>query len=414
MKTFILNYKLFFLLTISFFAPQLDAQKDSAFLKRTPVDTSKLKMNLDAVYNRPFLQMGKVPVALGGYMEVNTNYSGTDGVSEGFSFQFRRLTMFMASTIAKKIKFLTEIEFEDGTKEINIEFGALDLEFHPLLNFRGGIIMNPIGAFNQNHDGPKWEFIDRPLSATQMLPATWSNAGFGLHGKLYEGNWVFAYEAYVTNGFDESIVSNKENKTFLPATKQNRDRFEDNFSGEPMFTGKLAMKRRRIGEIGFSYMGGVYNKYQVDGIVVDTKRKVDVYAIDFNATIPKLNTNIIGEFAVIKVNVPSGYIQNFGKKQYGGFVDIVQPILKRKMFGWEKASLNLALRGEHVDWNYGMFDATGGKIYEHIFAIVPGISFRPSPQTVIRFNYRYEWLRDILGNPPARTAAIQFGISSYF
>ena len=38
-----------------------------------------------------------------------------------------------------------------------------------------------------------------------------------------------------------------------------------------------------------------------------------------------------------------------------------------KMFGWENATLNLALRGEHVDWNYGKFEATGGKIYEHEF-----------------------------------------------
>jgi len=412
MKTYTLNYRLCFLLLIC--SINLSAQKDTSFVKRIPVDTSKLKMNLDAVYNRPFLQMGKLPVALGGYMEVNTNYQGTDGVTEGLSFQFRRLTIFMASTIAKKIKFLSELEFEDGTKEINIEFAAVDLEFHPLLNFRGGIIMNPIGAFNQNHDGPKWEFIDRPISATQLLPATWSNAGFGLHGKLYEGNWVFAYETYLTNGFDESIVSNKENKTFLPAAKQNRDRFEESFNGEPMFTGKFAMKRRRIGEIGFSYMGGVYNKYQIDGILVDKKRKVDVFAIDINSTIPKLNTSIIGEFAWVMVDIPNGYVENFGKKQRGGYLDIVQPVLKRKMFGWEKASLNLAFRTEYVDWNVGTFEKTSGKIYEHVFGIVPGISFRPTPQTVIRFNYRYQWQRDLLGNPASRTAAIQFGVSTYF
>ncbi len=414
MKTFTLSYRLFFLLTLSLFANKLVGQKDSSFIKRIPADTSKLKMNVDAIYNRPFLQMGKVPVALGGYMEMNSNYSGTDGVSDGLSFQFRRLTIFMASTIAKKIKFLTEIEFEDGTKEINIEFAALDLEFHPLLNFRGGIIMNPIGAFNQNHDGPKWEFIDRPISATQMLPATWSNAGFGLHGKLYEGNWVFAYETYITNGFDESIISNTENKTFLPAAKQNRDRFEENFSGEPMFTGKLALKRRRIGEIGLSYMGGVYNKYQLDGVLIDKKRKVNTFAIDISSTVPKLNTTLVGEFAWVMVDLPNGYVENFGRKQRGGYFDIVQPLLKHKMFGWEKAVLNFAFRTEYVDWNVGTFEATGDKIYEHVFGIVPGISFRPTPQTVIRFNYRYQWQRDLLGNPASRTAAIQFGISSYF
>ncbi|MDP2386000.1 MAG: hypothetical protein Q8M29_06495 [Bacteroidota bacterium] len=409
-----MNYKLFVLFSLFFVANNSVAQKDSSSIKRMDPDTSKLNMNLDAVYNRPFLQMGKIPVALGGYMEVNTNYSATDGVTEGFGFQFKRLTMFMSSTITKKIKFLSELEFEDGTKEINIEFAALDFEMHPMLNLRGGIVMNPIGAFNQNHDGPKWEFIERPISATQMLPATWSNAGFGLHGKYYQSNWVFGYEAYLTNGFDESIISNTEGKTFLPATKGNRDRFEDNFSGEPMITGKVAVKRRRVGEIGLSYMGGVYNKYQLDGVIIDDKRRVNVIAVDINSTIPKTNTTFVGEFAMVSLNVPTAYVENFGKKQRGGYLDIVQPILKRKMFGWEKATLNLAFRTEYVDWNVGNFELTGTKIYEHVFGIVPGISFRPSGQTVIRFNYRYQWQRDLLGNPAARTAAIQFGVSSYF
>ena len=51
----------------------------------------------------------------------------------------------------RKIKFLSEIEFEEGGEEVAIEFAALDISMHPLLNLRGGIVMNPIGAFNQNH-----------------------------------------------------------------------------------------------------------------------------------------------------------------------------------------------------------------------------------------------------------------------
>ena len=165
------------------------AQIDSTLLKRISVDKEKPAMNMDAVYNRPFLGFRKAPVSLGGYAEVNWQYLGTDGVSEGHQFQMRRMTLFVAATISKKIKFLSEIELEEGGKEIAIEFAAIDVEFHPLLNLRGGIIMNPIGAFNQNHDGPKWEFTDRPISATQLLPATWSNAGFGLFGKTYANDW---------------------------------------------------------------------------------------------------------------------------------------------------------------------------------------------------------------------------------
>lgn len=148
------------------------AQIDPVLLKRIPKDSLNRTMSMDAVYNRPFITVGKLPVSLGGYLEANWQHLATDGVSDGHQFQFRRLTLFVSSTVAKRLKFLSEIEFEEGGKEIAIEFAALDIELHPLLNLRGGIILNPIGSFNQNHDGPKWEFIDRPLSATQMLPAT--------------------------------------------------------------------------------------------------------------------------------------------------------------------------------------------------------------------------------------------------
>jgi hypothetical protein len=49
-----------------------------------------------------------------------------------------------------------------------------------------------------------------------------------------------------------------------------------------------------------------------------------------------------------------------------------------------------------------------------VWAIVPGLSFRPSPTTVIRANYRYHWQTDLLGNLPTRTAGFQFGFSTYF
>ena len=169
-------------------------QDTEPMVSRVQSDSTKNQLNMDAVYNRPFLMVNKMPVALGGYLEANSFYASEDGVSEGLSFQARRLTMFMSASITERIKFLSEMEFEDGTKEIGIEFAAMDVAFHPALNFRGGIVMNPIGAFNQNHDGPRWEFIERPDVAVNMLPATWSNAGFGMFGKTYKGNWILGYE----------------------------------------------------------------------------------------------------------------------------------------------------------------------------------------------------------------------------
>lgn len=390
------------------------AQQDTLLVKRIAKDTSKLNMNMDAVYNRPFLQVAQFPVSLGGYLEANSSYFGTDGVTEGLSFQLPRLTLFMSSTIKRRIKFLSEIEFEEGGREINIEFASMDIELHPLLNLRGGVVMNPIGAFNQNHDGPKWEFISRPIASTTIIPSTWSNVGFGIFGKYGRNNFVWAYEAYFTNGFDGSIVANTENRTWLPASKLNNERFEESYNGVPLITAKTAFRHRTIGEIGISWMGGIYNKFEEDGLTLDKKRRVDLLALDFNTTLPVIKTYINGEWVWAMIDVPLTYSQQFGSKQQGGFIDIVQPIIKRKILGWENSVLNFAFRTEYTDYNVGTFRETGGNIYDHIIAIVPGVSFRPSSQTVIRANYRYHWQRDLLGNPPALTAGVQFGFSTYF
>ena len=389
------------------------AQIDPDLLRKPGSPTDSLNLNMDAVYNRPFIQVGRLPVALGGYVEANYQYASRNGISEGHQFQFRRLTLFVSSTISKRIKFLSEIEFEDGTKEINIEFASVDFEFAPLFNARGGIIMNPIGSFNQNHDGPKWEFVDRPISATQMLPATWSNVGFGVYGKKYSSDWVYGYEAYLSNGFDDKIIQNSENKTFLPASKENPDRFEESFNGSMLFTGKIAVKNNHLGELGLSYMGGAYNKFKEDGITLDDKRNVNVIAIDFNSTLPT-KTYLNAEWAWVKVNIPPNYTEQYGRKQYGGFMDIVQPIFRRPILGFENAVINASVRLEYVDWNRGTFSQTGGKIYDEMWAIIPALSFRPTSQTVLRLNYRHEQQKDLLGNPPAKTGAIQFGFSTYF
>jgi len=376
-------------------------------------DTVNQKLNMDAVYDRPFLKLDKLPLAIGGYLEANSQFSQTDGVNEGISFQARRLTLFFSSTIADRIKFLSEIEFEDGTKEINIEFAAVDIELFPLLNIRSGIVMNPIGAFNQNHDGPKWEFVDRPLSATTIIPSTLSNVGVGLFGKYYLSNWIFAYEAYLTNGFDDKIIDNEENRTSLVAGKKNIDKFDDNFGTLPTYSGKLAIRNRKIGELGISFLNGIYNKWRIDGIRVDNQRYLSILALDFNTTLYN-RIDIIGEYSKLWINIPETYSKQYGNQQEGFYLDIIANIYKDKVLSWDNAKLSIGVRVEYVDYNIGKFIETNTEIGDEIWAIVPTISFRPVSTTVVRFNYRYQSQVDFLYNPASKSGVIQLGISSYF
>jgi hypothetical protein len=423
MITSTFNFKRFFIIVFCIgISISINAQKDSSFFKRVQIDTSKEKLNMDGVYNKPFLAMGKMPVAMGGYMEANTQYSVSNGINaDGFAFQFQRVSMFLESSIGKNIKFNSEIEYEDGGEEIEVEYAFMDMTFNPLLNFRGGIVLNPIGSFNENHDGPRWDFIDRPISSTTIIPSTLSNAGFGFYGKYFLHDWTFAYETYLTNGFDEGIVSNVDGQTSLADGNQNPEKFDESNSGLPMFTGKIAIRHRKIGELGISYLTDVYNEWKTDdGLIIAPKLSASIFALDYSTSLFNNRFTITTEAAKVWVQLPLNTVNTYGSQQEGAFIDFVGTVIKRKMFGWENAKWDVALRLEYANYNMGTFTETGGPIYDYIWAIVPGIAFRPIGSTVLRLNYVYSQQSDeaggnfILGNPPVKTGTLEFGISTYF
>lgn len=236
----------------------------------------------------------------------------------------------------------------------------------------------------------------------------------GLYGKYFSHNWIFGYEMYLTNGFDDRVIDNQEGRTSLKAGKRNADKFEESNSGLPLYSGKLALRNRKIGELGVSYMSGVYNKWMEDGVAIDNKRSASVLAVDFNTSLFKNKVNIVGEYANVLVDVPTSYTQQYGTKQWGAYTDLIVTVLQRKMLGWERAKLNIGVRGELVDYNVGTFKESKTNIGDDIWAIVPSLAFRPTGTTVIRFNYRFEGSHDLLNNPLIRTNTIQFGFSSYF
>lgn len=376
-------------------------------------ESDSITTNQGAIYNRPFITLGQTRTAVGGYLEGNTNYFSEDGVSEGFSMELRRFNIFLYSQIGNRIRFLSELEFEHGTEEIAIETAIIDFNLDPAFNFRGGILLPAIGIFNTNHDSPNWEFVERPISSTDLIPTTLSEVGFGIYGRLYPTeNIVLSYDLYVVNGLQDGVILNDEGRTHLASGKSEEMFGEDN-NGQPMINGRIAYTDRRVGEFGVSYYGGVYNTYRMDGEEVDDPRMLSVLAVDISTSIKSLD--IKGEAAMVNVDVPAPINEIYGEKQYGGFIDLIHPILNRPMLGFDKAILNAAVRVEYADFNVGNFatNITTEKMNEN-FGLALGIGFRPIPGTLIRANYRYNWVSDVVGNPAARVAGFQFGIASYF
>ena len=362
------------------------------------------------IYQRPFLVTAGA-TAIGGYAEGNANYFRTDGIGEGLSMELRRFNIFLFSSAGRRLRFISELEFEHGVEEIALETALVDFTLNPSLVLRGGILLPPIGAFNVNHDGPRYDFVDRPLVSTRIIPATLSEVGFGAHGRLAPRGFTLSYDLYLVNGLGDGILLNETGRTDL-ASGKTASRFEEDNNGSPAVTGRIAAQSRRLGELGLSLYRGIYNTWRVEGEPVDEKRTVSILAADFNTAVGRLDLR--GEVAWARIDVPDDLGELMGERQWGVHLAAVLPVWHPRIRGLANPVVSVGLRLERVDFNQGTFSSTGLRIFDEIDAIVASLSFRPVPATVFRANYRWESFRDPQGNPASRTGGFQVGFATYF
>lgn len=360
-------------------------------------------------YGRPLNPLGATS-AIGGYAEMNSHYASENGVIEGFTFEFRRFNIFLYSSIGSRLKFFSELEFEHGTEEIALETAQLDLELDPLLVLRGGILVVPLGRFNQDHDSPKWQFVERPLVSTHVIPSTFSEVGAGALGKYHTGKNSFGYEVYAVNGLRDGVTLGSRGRTFIPDGRSGK-MFEKDNNGSPAITGKLTYRHSAIGELGISAYHGVYNTYLLEGVEVQPRRALTMHAMDAAVTIGKLK--MLGEAAMATIDVPSDLGDMFASEQYGLFAQASYPLLAFDLLGVRDMQIDVALRFDLIDLNSGLFTFSGENIYDDVRSVTGAFTLSPTPEAIVKFNYSYSWLRDILGNE-TNAAAIRCGIASYF
>jgi hypothetical protein len=244
--------------------------------------------------------------------------------------ELRRFNIFLFSSVGRRLRFISELEFEHGVEEIALETALVDFTITPSLVLRGGILLPPIGGFNVNHDSPRYDFVDRPLVSTSIIPATLSEVGFGAHGRLAPGGLSLSYDAYLVNGLGDGVILNEVGRTDLPSGKS-ESRFEEDNNGSPALVGRIAAQERRLGEVGVSWYGGIYNRYRIEGETVDQKRWLSLLAVDFQTGLGPLALR--GEAAWARVNVPEDLTELMASRQWGLYLDAVLPVWHPRIRG---------------------------------------------------------------------------------
>jgi hypothetical protein len=149
-------------------------------------------------------------ITIGGYGDFQFRQSSISERADGggtATFQNTRFVLGVAAVLAEKqnIVFNSEIEYEFGSREIDVEQAYVEWKLRPEFGVRGGIIVPAIGRFNTYHDSYLNLTTIRPLINQFIVPTAYRDAGVGVRGRFKLPHKIkLTYEADIVNGMRET------------------------------------------------------------------------------------------------------------------------------------------------------------------------------------------------------------------
>src|SRR5947209_2702624 len=145
-------------------------------------------------------------ITIGGYGDFQFRESSVSERADGGgtpTFQNTRLVLSVAAVLAEKqnIVFNSEIEYEFGSREIDVEQAYVEWKVRPEFAVRGGIIVPALGRFNTFHDSYLNLTTVRPLVNQFIVPSAYRDAGLGVRGRFrLPRKMKLSYELDLVNG----------------------------------------------------------------------------------------------------------------------------------------------------------------------------------------------------------------------
>ncbi|MGH9674230.1 MAG: hypothetical protein ACRD44_13695 [Bryobacteraceae bacterium] len=319
---------------------------------------------------------------ISGYMDFH--YNKDRGEQSPGRLDFHRFVLLFGHNFTDRIKFWSELEIEHAFVEGREEKGELELEqayldflVKPWLNFRGGMMLAPVGLINERHEPPSFNGVERPFVDTVIVPSTWFDGGAGVFGDLGKG---FAYKLYAMAPLDATGFSAEE------GLREGRQKGFQSITERPAFTGRLEFRGLPRLSLGASFWRG---RTGFDLLTVNPRVRV----FEFDGRFSHWRLDFRGQFA--RAGVSDAGALNLALQRRTG----VNPNIARAMRGfyWESAARVLPRRFPHdlaLFWRYENFDTQyrmpSGYLPLPQFdraAHVMGITYYPEPDVSLKFDY---------------------------
>ena len=173
-------------------------------------------------------------LVIGGYGEVHFNQALDGSVRNNGKLDVHRIVMLFGYNFNEKTQFVTELEFEH-VSEVYVEQAFLQHKINNALNFRGGLMLVPMGIINEYHEPTTFNGVERPLIDNVITPTTWREIGFGITGNILPAS--LKYQAYVLNGFNGYDGAAKVNGK--DGFRKGRQKGAESYISSPNLTGKI-------------------------------------------------------------------------------------------------------------------------------------------------------------------------------
>ncbi|OFX58651.1 MAG: hypothetical protein A2066_06370 [Bacteroidetes bacterium GWB2_41_8] len=217
-------------------------------------------------------------LTIGGYGEVHFHQPFNSETRMNGSLDVHRMVMLFGYQFSDRTQFVTELEFEH-VSEVYVEQAFLQHKINKSINFRGGLLLIPMGIVNEYHEPTTFNGVERPLVDNKISPTTWREIGFGLAGTIHPAS--LKYQAYLVNGFNGYDGTAKLNGK--GGLRSGRQKGAESYISAPNFTAKVEYYGIRGLNVGLSgYFGDTQSKLY-NGIAKDNE-----------AALAKADSSVVG------------------------------------------------------------------------------------------------------------------------
>jgi len=262
--------------------------------------------------------------------------------------------------------------------EVYAEFATVDFMLHPMFNLKAGLMLVPMGIYNEMHEAPTFLATTRPLTEQRVIPSTWRENGAGIFGQVGD----IAYKLYGITSLDAKSTVDGFNSQGLRGGRQSGQKaIANEFSGV-LRVDYVGIPGTMLGASGMWGKTGQADSHEHETTIVDAHADVRLKGIYFRSV--AAYAQVTGANRL--VTTPFTSAVGTADSMYGAYVEIGYDIFRLFNINQE---LYPHVRLEKIDSQYKV--AAGNRFdaqYEQN-VLTFGLAYKPIRQISAKVDYSF-------------------------